>query len=251
MSGDTNFVPLTSAFRPVRSSRARGSELGHKADLPLVDLAAPAEPTSPAAATVAVVSSADDVGARALRFSEAELARACAGVAAQQRSIAEAAAAERVARASRSIETRLLEALGELQRDRTAERALLLSTAREVLTAVLQALLPKLREERLADGLARLLEASLPGLAPAHTLLVELPAAELETAAARLPSLLAAVGWEGGFEIRPISGSEDLLRLRCGDSWAELDLEAWARGLSEQLRELLAVPSASQSNQGA
>lgn len=251
MSGATDFQPIDSALPHARPSSSPGAAAGQKIALVLADLAAPPERTSPAGAMVAEGSSPAPVGARELRFGEADLARACAGVAAQSRSIAEAIACERAARARQSIEARLLEALGELQRDRAAQRADLLVTVRELLTAVLQALLPELREERLADGLARLLEASLPGLVPAQTLLVELPAAELATAAARLPSLLAAAGWEGGFEIRPVSGSDDLVRLRCGDSWAELDLEAGVRGLSDQLRELLAVPSTRATSEGA
>lgn len=174
-----------------------------------------------------------------LLFDEDQLARACAAsavtaaTAAERAAWARASAMDATARARLAAEIAALR--GDLARRASETRDL---TARLVRHA-LDALLPMLREERLAASIERVLRTTLDAPRPLPPLVLEVPGDALAGLAARAPTLLAEAGLEAPCEVRASGLSGDLIRLRCGELWAELDASAWAVEVCARVTALL------------
>ncbi len=178
----------------------------------------------------------DEPVGRGLLFDEDELARACAAVAARAARIADAATAAPCRDEEGVLRERLLAAVEGLRADLAERDAYLRETVRDLLTLALDALLPTLREERLLRALEELVAEAFGAGRPApRTLIVEVPEGEFELLAPRLPALLAEVGIEAGYEIRPFAEGE-LLRLTVDETWAELDAGALAAAVRDRVR---------------
>ncbi len=137
------------------------------------------------------------------------------------------------------LRERLLAAVEGLRAELAERDVYLRETVRDLLAVALDALLPALREERLLRALEVLVaEVFEAGRSAPQTLIVEVPACAHATRAARLPALLAEVGVEVGYEIRPLTDGE-LLRLSVGESWAELDAGALAAAARDRIRAAL------------
>lgn len=214
-----------SAARPAAGRPARRPlelvELGERA-------AAPADPS-------ASTPRAERAGERPLTFDEAELARACAAAAVAAARAAEAAAAERWAAGDLLLREKLATAVEALRAEIGRRDELLRTAVAQLVSAALEALVPALRSARAAAALERLLSVAIGERQPSATLILELPERDVPALAARVPTLLAEAGFEGGFEIRPVPEGE-VFRLVCGDLWAELDAAAWAAAVCERVR---------------
>jgi len=188
-----------------------------------------------AAASPAPVSPAPLTHDRPLTFDEAELARACAAAAAAAARAAEAAAAERWAASDHLLRERLAAAVDALRAEIGRRDEALRTAVGQLVGAALEALLPGLRQARVAAALERVLAVAIAERRSLPTLILELPERDVPGLAARVPTLLAEAGFEGGFEIRPVAEGE-VFRLVCGDLWAELDAAAWAAEVRERVR---------------
>lgn len=226
-----------------RSLQSDGpSATGRRQQLRLADFSSgEPEPTVPAA-----VSEPDDDAEpeRQLLFDEAELARACAGAAA---AAASAAATEARARAIDSdglIRAELERAVAGLDRDLAERRSALSEALRRLVALALGALVPKLREVRLAVAIERILENAASQPHPAAVVL-HVPRRSYDALAARIPALLAEAGLERPCEVVPHDSGDELVRLTCGDFWSELDAAAWADAVTEHLVTALSEPVAS------
>lgn len=175
---------------------------------------------------------------RPLLFDEDELARACAAVVARSARLAAAVLAAPDRDEEAMLRERFLAAVAGLRADLAEREIFVRQTVRDLVTVVLDALLPALREQRLLRALEELVAEVLGAGRPApRKLMVEVPEGEFEVLAARLPALLAEFGIETGYEIRPLAGGE-LLRITVDDTWAELDAGALAAALRERVREV-------------
>jgi hypothetical protein len=214
----SNPAPATRAAR----RRLELVEFGEPAAPDVADSAAPVSPETP-------------THDRPLTFDETELARACAAAAAAAAHAAEAAAAERWAASDHLLREKLAAAVEALRAEiGRRDEALRMAVGRLVGVA-LEALLPVLRSARAAAALERVLAAAIGERRSLPTLTLELPERDAPALAARVPTLLAEAGFEGGVEIRPIAEGE-VFRLVCGDLWAELDAAAWAGEVCERVR---------------
>ncbi len=176
-----------------------------------------------------------------LLFDEVELARACAAAATfTATALDEAQRARAVALETRSREE-LARAVRELSRALSGRERAVGDRVRTLVSAALEALLPSLREGRLAVTLERVLEQLVAERTAGPTLIVEVPRADLEALAPRIPSLLAEAGFEGAVEIRALDEGETI-RAVAGDLWAELDAREWAEAVREQIEALVDTP---------
>lgn len=172
---------------------------------------------------------------RDLWFGEAELARACAAAAVAAARATEEAGAARAAARDAALRERLLAAVEALRAEQRARESRFQGTLRDLLAAALQALVPALREIRMAAALERVLDACIGEQGRPEALIVELSERDLPLLAPRLPAMLAEVGLDGAWEIRAHSGDE-LVRLVWGETWVEIDAASWAAAVCERVR---------------
>lgn len=178
-----------------------------------------------------------------LLFDEADLARACAAAAAAASAAAERAAMARAAEADATTRTQLAAAIAALRAELVRRDQELRARTADLVRAALAALLPRLREERLAGSIERMLRTALDTVQPASSLVLELPEDGPPGLAARAPALLAEAGFEGTCEVRTDGPSGDVIRLRSGEFWAELDASAWAAEVCDRIGAWLAAPT--------
>ncbi len=217
--------------------------------LQLGDLAT-VEPDSPAAgASAADPQQAPEPPAQIL-FDEAELARACAAAASLAASAADRAAMERAVAADASLRAKLEVAVSGLRAELADRQAAFREVLGRLVALALGALIPRLRDLRLAAAVERILR-SAPGQPRQAPLVLEVPSGAHDELAARVPTLLAEAGLEGPFEVRSHDAGDGLVRLTCGDLWSEFDAAAWAAAVTERVVAVLSEPvAASHRNDG-
>lgn len=200
-----------------------------------LELADFSEPTTGPVEVVSPPPGAPAAAERSFTFNEDELARACAGAARAAALVAGAEKAASLASYDTVLREQLAAAVAELVALLRGREDALRRTLQGLLTAALEALVPALREARLAAALERVVRRAADESIARRPLVLELPEHDLPTLARRVPALLAEAGLDGGYEIRPIAAS-DTIRLVCGEFWTELDAAAWASALCEQVR---------------
>lgn len=215
------------AARPARSPRPLSL-----AEFPSASL--PVQPPSEAQNAAAP----RDGSPNSLLFSEEELARVLAALSVQLRLRWEEELRAQLDELARSLQARLLEAFSRATQVLREQRNCVARTAARAVTAALEALVPQLRKEQRAAALELLLEQSLASR-PLGPLVIEAPAADLPELQACVPALLAAAGAELAYEVRPLTAEDSVLRVRWQESWAEIDLEAWARAVIERVHDFL------------
>lgn len=215
---------------------------GRKQQLRLPDLSSVgSEPTVPAAVSEPVDDARPE---RRLLFDEAELARACAAAAAAAASAAATEARARAVDSDGLIRAELERAVAGLDRDLAERRSASSRALHRLVALALGALLPRLREARLAVAIERILENAAAQPLPAAVVL-HVPRRSYDALAARIPALLAEAGLERPCEVVPHDSGDELVRLTCGDFWSELDAAAWADAVTERLVAALSEPVAS------
>ncbi|MCS6878115.1 MAG: hypothetical protein RMK73_03255 [Geminicoccaceae bacterium] len=237
LSLDTPFVPSAGHRAPSAGGlAARGRPLARRAlalrEFPL----GPAAEERPTVDTNGAPLPASETAP--LSFTEDELARVCAALSVRLRREFERETENRLRSLARGLEARLTEALARSARERARDRTRAAAAIARAVGVALEALVPRLRSERLSAALETLLAETLASR-PAGPLSIEAPAEDLPELQARLPGLLAAAGADLTYEIRPLPDPGAILRIRWEESWAEIDLEAWTRAVIERVRDFL------------
>lgn len=214
--------------------------------LSLADVAAPtrAEPV-PATGPAVPAASPPPLRDLTLVLSEAELARACAAVAARTRREVTAA----MARERQDVELAALDGLRRALADLAARRDQVDRAVREQVlawtTAGLEACVGTLIAADPVGCAARVLERLLAAALPAGALTVLVHPSAVEGLRARVPALTAAAGLVDEVRVEPDPALEPGgVRLEWRDGWADHEPGVWRAALTAELRRALVSPSA-------